>query len=78
VRFARLLRAMTADEPDRRPPASVCRTTLEVIGHNIAATDPEALTRPLRASDLIPAPAEPERGGNPAEPKRGGRHRQAD
>jgi serine/threonine protein kinase len=78
VRFARLLRAMTADEPDRRPPASVCRTTLEVIGHNIATTDPEAMTRPLRASDLVPAPAEPERGSNPAEPERGGRHRQAD
>jgi serine/threonine protein kinase len=68
VRFARLLRAMTADEPDRRPPASVCRTTLEVIGHNIAAIDPEALTRPLRASDLVVKP----------EPERKGRHRQAD
>ncbi|HEY4017084.1 MAG TPA: serine/threonine-protein kinase [Pseudonocardiaceae bacterium] len=69
VRMARLLRAMTADDPARRPPASVCRTTLEVIGHNIAASDPEGLTRPLRASDLAVA-AEPE--------QRKGRHRQAD
>ncbi len=74
VRMARLLRAMTADDPDRRPPASVCRTTLEVIGHNLAASDPSALTRPLRASDLISATgtaAEPE-------PQRKGRHRQAE
>jgi hypothetical protein len=51
---------------------------MEVIGHNLAAMDPSALTRPLRASDLVaPAevPAEPE---PEPEPERKGRHRQAD
>lgn len=76
VRFARLLRAMTDDEPDRRPPATVCRTTFQAIGRTIASSEPEALTRPLRSTDLVTAEPEPVAVAEPEQ--RRGRHRQAD